>query len=134
MKKNILCCEDDPFTQELYEIILPKAGYNPIIVEDGEKIFQILNKEKIELIILDLSLKNTFINGEKSDGYKLSQLIKQSNDNANIPILIVTAHSTSLREKNFFASSLADDYFIKPITDFNALIKKINLLISNEKS
>ena len=35
--KNLLIVEDDPFTVDFYLFIFKKAGFNPIVIEDGER-------------------------------------------------------------------------------------------------
>ncbi|MCL5030670.1 MAG: response regulator [Bacteroidetes bacterium] len=131
--KNILIIEDDPFTIDFYLFIFKKAGFNPIVIEDGDKVIEFLTSNKINLIIMDINLKNTYLNGAKIDGIKLSNYIKTSNNMSQIPIMLVTAYSPSIRGENFYKESLAEDFITKPIVDFNLLINKVNNLIKDEE-
>ncbi len=131
--KNILIIEDDPFTIDFYLFIFKKAGFNPIVMEDGDKVIEFLTSNKINLIIMDINLKNTYLNGAKIDGIKLSNYIKNKNGIANVPIMLVTAYSPSIKGENFYKESLAEDFITKPIVDFNLLIRKVNNLIKDEE-
>ncbi len=129
--KNILVIEDDPFTIDFYNFVFKKAGFNSIVQEDGDKIIEILAMENINIIIMDINLKNTYLMGKKIDGIKLSAFIKQNEEIKHPPILLVTAYSPNLKESDFLKESLAEDFIIKPIIDFNQLINKINILAEN---
>ncbi len=129
--KNILVIEDDPKTITLYKYILKKAGYNYYILEDGNEIINLLEDVKIHLIIMDISLRNSYLNGQKTDGIKLSSYIKGNSRYGNIPIIIVTAYSAKIEGDDFFKRSFADDVLTKPIVDFNLFISKINTQIKN---
>ena len=129
--KNLLIVEDDPFTVDFYLFIFKRAGFNPIVIEDGDKVIEALGVDSISLIIMDINLKNTYLKGEKIDGIKLSSYIKKNTNYSNIPIMLVTAYSPSIKGENFCKESLAEDYITKPIVDFNLLINKVNKLIVN---
>lgn len=131
MSKSILIVEDDPFTQQFYTYIFTKTGYNMILTEDGNEIFEILGKEEISLIILDINLKNTYIDDEKADGIQISRKIKKELNLGSVPILLVSAYQIKTGGRNYFEESLADDYIIKPIIDFNLFLKKIDQLLEN---
>ena len=129
--KNILIVEDDPFTIDFYNFIFKKAGFNPIVQEDGDKIIEILAEDNVNVIIMDINLKNTYLNGQKIDGIRLSSFIKQKEGIGHPPILLVTAYSPNLKEGDFLKESLAEDFITKPIIDFNQLINKVNRLVEN---
>ncbi len=127
--KNILIIEDDPFTIDFYKFIFKKAGYNALITEEGDKIFTFLSENIIQLIIMDINLKNTYLSGEKMDGVKLSKKIKDEENYSGIPILLVTAYSQDFNGENLCITCNAQDYITKPIVDFNFLIDKVNKLV-----
>lgn len=131
MNKNILIVEDDPFSQDFYKFIFKKAGYNATVLEDGDEILRRLKAETINLLIMDINLKNTYLKGEKIDGMQLSRLIKQDTATAKIPILLVTAYSKSVTQGKLIDESMAEDYITKPIVDFNMLLNKVDQLIVN---
>ena len=131
MNKTILIIEDDPFSQDFYNFIFRKAGLKSLILEDGDLILLELAKDEIGLIIMDINLKNTTLNDERINGVKFSRIIKENEKYKNIPVVLVTAYSISTNGDSFFAESLADDYIVKPIIDYNELISKIKKLLPN---
>lgn len=131
MNKTILIIEDDPFSQDFYNFIFRKADLKSLIMEDGDQILLELAKGEIGIIIMDINLKNTSLNGDRINGVKFSRIIKETKKYKSIPILLVTAYSISTNGDSFFAESLADDYIVKPIIDYNALISKIKNLLLN---
>lgn len=129
--KNILVIEDDKLTVDFYKVIFKKSGYNPIVTEDGQKILQFLEEGDVKLIIMDINLKNTYIDGQKTDGIKLASLIKNNKNYSRIPIILVTAYSFDILGEKLNGNKYADDFIIKPIVDFNKLLGKVNNLILN---
>ncbi len=128
MKEKILVVEDDAFAQQFYNFILQKHGYETFISDDPEKILAELQKDFPVLIIMDVNLTNSYLNGEKIDGIKFSEYIKSSDNFNSIPILVITAHSYDAEAKKILEESKADGMFPKPIYDFNKLLNKINEL------
>ncbi|MGE5399243.1 MAG: response regulator [Ignavibacteriales bacterium] len=131
MEQNIIIVEDDPFTQEFYKYLFSKTKYKTSTIEDGDKLIEKINEDNTNLIIMDINLKNTYMNGEKVDGVILSKFIKQNEKFSKIPILLVTAYQKNIGPNNYFEESLADDYIVKPIIDYNDLLNKVNKLIAN---
>lgn len=129
MLGKILIVEDDLFLQDFYRLFFKKIGGEILILEDGNKIIDEISKGEINLIIMDINLRNTYLNDQKIDGIKLSRYIKINFPNYSLPILLVTAYSQLSMRDEFLKDSLADDILVKPIVDYNQLIEKINKLV-----
>lgn len=125
---KILLVEDDPFNIELFELVLKRIGNFEVVSNDNaQKIFKILENQKIDLIIMDVSLENTYIDDKKVDGKELSKIIKQNKSLKDVPIIIVTAYATKEDIQKIIRDSLADACVTKPITsypEFISLIKR----------
>ena len=128
MNSKILIVEDDPFTQKFYSYLLSKKDFDVDVVEDGDKIFELIKQHEYSIVIMDVNLKNTYLNGERIDGIELSKMLKQNELFSHIPVLIVTAYNLS-HESDQFTKSLADDFIVKPIEDYNLLINKVEKLV-----
>lgn len=126
---TLLVVEDDPFTRQFYDFLFTKFGFNIIQTEDGDEVFNILSNQKIDLIIMDINLKNTYYNQEKVDGVIITRKIKEHDKFKDIPIMLVTAYKNKGGESNYLDISKADDYIIKPIVDYNDLLNKVNNLL-----
>ncbi|GIK22488.1 MAG: response regulator [Ignavibacteriota bacterium] len=129
--KRIIVVEDDMITQQFYSMFFNKNGFNVTVTDDGDKILDTLFNEDVGLILMDINLSNTYLNGIKTDGIKLAQIIKSNEEFKNIPVVLVTAYSLSSQVKNLLNETKAVDIISKPILDYNRFLKKINTLIAN---
>ncbi len=130
MDKLILIVEDDPVTLQFYKYIFDFAKMKIIISEDGDEILRIVEKNNVNLIIMDINLRNTYVEGSKTDGIELSRLIKEKHKLKNIPIVLVSAYNLKNSDPESLEKSMADDYILKPISDYNKFISKIKMLIN----
>ena len=128
---NILIVEDDPFSVDFYKYLFKKAGFNSLVQDNGDDVINMLQSDNINLIIMDINLKNTYLNGQKIDGIRLSSFIKRKEGINHPPIILVSAYRPDSIEGDFMRDSQAEDYITKPIVDFNSLIGKINRLVEN---
>lgn len=130
--KKILIVEDDALTREFYKCLFRRTDIQPFILEEGDEAIRILQSEDIKLILMDINLNNTYLNGSKTDGIQLSHYIKTSmNGISKVPIILVTAYSILPEQENFVKKSLAQGLISKPIIDHNEFIKKIKSMMLN---
>jgi len=127
--RKIIIVEDDVFSQDFYRLFFKKVGGEVHILENADEIIQTIQGGEIDLILMDINLKNTVLGSRKMDGIRLSRYIKEQFHSYKIPILLVTAYPLSSFGENVLEDSGADDYLVKPIVDFNVLIDKINKLV-----
>lgn len=104
---NILVCDDDKEIVDAIEIYLSQDGYKIYKAYDGEQAIQILNKEEIHLLIMDIMMP-------KLDGIRATLKIREY---SSIPIIILSAKSEDT-DKILGLNIGADDYICKP---FNPL-------------
>ncbi|MEN3039194.1 MAG: response regulator [Candidatus Kryptonium sp.] len=130
---HILVVEDDVMTAQLFEIILKrKGGFEVTVTDDGEKIMELIKSGGVDLVIMDVSLPGTFVDGVQVDGLKLTRMIKENETTARIPVILATAHAMRGDAERFLEESKADDYIAKPISDHNFLIQKIKEHLKSE--
>jgi two-component system, OmpR family, copper resistance phosphate regulon response regulator CusR len=115
---NILIVEDEQRLAEIIKKQLIESGFNVDIAFDGYIGKTLVEKKIYNLIILDINLP--LING-----YDLCREIRKTN--SNIPIIMLTALSTSDNKVAGFNVG-ADDYVIKPY-DFRELLARINVFL-----
>lgn len=104
---NILVCDDDKEIVDAIEIYLSQDGYKIYKAYDGEQAIQILDKEEIHLLIMDIMMP-------KLDGIRATLKIREY---SSIPIIILSAKSEDTN-KILGLNIGADDYICKP---FNPL-------------
>ena len=104
---NILVCDDDREIVDAIEIYLSQDGYKIYKAYDGEQAIQILDKEDIHLLIMDIMMP-------RLDGIRATLKIREY---SSIPIIILSAISEDT-DKILGLNIGADDYICKP---FNPL-------------
>ena len=104
---NILVCDDDREIVDAIEIYLSQDGYKIYKAYDGEQAIQILDKEDIHLLIMDIMML-------RLDGIRATLKIREY---SSIPIIILSAKSGDT-DKILGLNIGADDYICKP---FNPL-------------
>ena len=55
---NILVCDDDKEIVEAIEIYLSQEGYKVLKAYDGEEALELLDKHKVDLLIIDVNWCN----------------------------------------------------------------------------
>lgn len=104
---NILVCDDDKEIVDAIEIYLSQDGYRIFKAYDGEQAIDILAREDIHLLIMDIMMP-------KLDGIRATLKIREK---SSIPIIILSAKSEDA-DKILGLNIGADDYITKP---FNPL-------------
>ena len=104
---NILVCDDDREIVEAIDIYLTQEGYDVEKAYDGEEAIDILNKKKIDLLIIDVMMP-------KVDGIRATMQIRKEH---SLPIIILSAKTEDV-DKILGLNVGADDYLTKP---FNPL-------------
>lgn len=111
---NILVCDDDKEIVEAIEIYLTKEGYNILKAYNGEQALDIVGKNEIHLIILDIMMP-------KVNGIQVASKIREDK---GIPIIILSAKSEDYDKINGLNTG-ADDYITKPFNPLE-LIARVN--------
>ena len=104
---NILVCDDDKEIVNAIEVYMKNEGYSVFKAYDGLEALDILEREEIHLIIIDVMMP-------KHDGMNATMKIRETK---NIPIIILSAKSEDY-DKITGLNIGADDYITKP---FNPL-------------
>ena len=104
---NILVCDDDKEIVDAIEIYLSQDGYHIFKAYNGEQAMEMLKKEEIHLLIMDIMMP-------KLDGIRATLKIREY---SSIPIIMLSAKSEDT-DKILGLNIGADDYITKP---FNPL-------------
>ena len=118
---NILVCDDDREIVEAIEIYLSQEGYKVLKAYDGEEALKLLDKHKVDLLIIDVMMP-------KLDGFSACKEIKKIKD---IPVIMVTAKGAEY-DKVMGLDAGADDYLVKPFS-FQELEARIKALLRRNK-
>ena len=104
---NILVCDDDKEIVDAIDIYPSQEGYHILKAYDGLQAIEIMKKEEVHLILLDIMMPNL-------DGIRATRKIRET---SSVPIIMLSAKSEDV-DKILGLNIGADDYITKP---FNPL-------------
>lgn len=119
---KILVVDDEKNIRKLYETELRRDGYDVVTAESGEEALQLIEKEAVDLVVLDIRL-------EGMDGIDCLRTIMEKR--RDLPVVLNSAYSTY---KQDFASWMADAYVVKSsdLTELKDKVKEV--LVARGKS
>lgn len=119
---NILVIEDDTKLNNLFCKTLNHNGFRAIPAGDGEEAMDVLDRERVDLMISDIMMPNM-------DGYQFVKLIRDADYNQ--PVLMITA-KTGYEDKEKGFNLGVDDYMVKPV-DVNEMLLRVKALLRRAK-
>lgn len=102
----IFCVDDDNTIREIEVYTLLQTGFKAKGFADGEALFEALETETPDLIVLDIMLPG-------KDGMEILKEIRSNPDTEKIPVIMATAKGTEI-DKIQGLDRGADDYLVKP--------------------
>ncbi|MGX5439998.1 response regulator transcription factor [Bacillus thuringiensis] len=114
---RILIADDEKEIRDLLKKYMERELYKVDVAIDGEQALSLFNRNKYDLIILDLMMP-------KVDGIEVCRRLREK---TNVPILMLTAkdHET---DKILGLSIGADDYITKPFS-INEVVARVKALM-----
>ena len=110
---NILVVDDDKNTRLFLKAVLENDGYVVHTANDGIDALELMDKEHIDLVVLDIMMP-------RMDGYEFTEELRKSNN--NLPILMLSAKQLPAdKHKGFMVGT--DDYMTKPVDDEEMLLR-----------
>jgi two-component system phosphate regulon response regulator PhoB len=119
-QETILIVEDDQNIAKLVRYNLEKAGYRVFVTITGEDALEQLNRQLVDLIILDLMLP-------KMDGLETCRRLKDDSRLSSIPVMILTARGEEVDRVVGFELG-ADDYVVKPFSPRELVLRVKTIL------
>ena len=119
---TILVADDDKNTRLLMKAILEAEHYRVVTASDGQEALAVLDREHIDLVVLDIMMPNM-------DGYQFTKTLRESSN--TLPILMVSAKQLPEdKHRGFLVGT--DDYITKPI-DEEEMLLRIKALLRRAK-
>ena len=118
-KKHIFLVDDDLLVLQAGQNMLSE-DYQITTVDSAEKMFELLESGKPDLILLDISMPNM-------NGYEAIEALKKNEAYKEIPVIFLTGNKdVSVKLKCYSLGAI--DYITKPF-DPNALLNRIKLCL-----
>jgi DNA-binding NtrC family response regulator len=121
---TLLVVDDEKNIRRSLRMVLEEPGYSVIDVATAEEALDVLHKEEVDLILLDVRLP-------KMSGIGLLQNIRQKEPLAQIPVIMISGHA-SIAEAVQAVQLGATDFFEKPLDRDRVLISVANAIKSVE--
>lgn len=114
--KKVLFCDDDEGIVDVVNIILEDKGYKVLALTNSSTIFQVIRKQKPDVILLDLWMPGL-------GGQDITRILKSQGDTKGIPVVIISANKDTHRIAKEVG---ADEFLTKPfdIDDLERVVEK----------
>ena len=121
--RRILIVDDNEHNRELLESIIESFGHESEMAVDGAEALAKV-KVDIDLVLLDVQMPGM-------DGFEVARRIREDPDVSDIPIIMVTAH-TSRQDRLHAVEAGANDFITKPIDKTEVRVRTASLLKMKE--
>jgi DNA-binding response OmpR family regulator len=115
MAEKILVVEDEEDFRALLSGVLDKEGYSVVTASNGEDGIAAFQKEKPDLVILDVQLPDM-------EGFEICRKIRAEGPNPEVPVLFCTIRSAVAPVAEGLKAG-ATDYIIKPFATKDLLAR-----------
>jgi CheY-like chemotaxis protein len=133
--KTVLVVEDNEINWKVFERILTKrGGLVAKHTEDVETVLKLANSKQADLILMDISLTNSYYKGEAVDGIQITKMLKANPKTANLPVILVTAHGSDWDREYYLNRSGADGFIPKPVIDQTDFLAQIQAKLVESQS
>lgn len=126
--QKILVVEDEPDISKLVSYNLAQERFKVLTAEDGEQALQVIQREKPNLVVLDLMLPGL-------SGMEICKILRNQPETAKLPILMLTAKAGEA-DRIVGLEMGADDYLAKPfspremVARVRAILRRANIAAS----
>jgi len=122
--RTIMVVDDSPDLVEILRITLESKGFNVRCAYSGKDLFAGLEKQKPDLILLDIMMP-------QMDGLEVLTRLRENSDTASIPVIFLTAKV--LYEDVIRGYKMGAEYYItKPFTPTQVL-EGVNLILGRDQ-
>ncbi len=113
---NLLVVDDNEMNRDMLSRRLERKGYRVRVAEDGEKALAMIDREPVDLVLLDIMMPGI-------DGVEVLKILRRKYSQVQLPIIMATAKANS----DDMIEALdhgANDYVIKPL-DFKVVLARV---------
>ena len=118
---KILVVDDEKLIRDVVREYLEVESYEVVEASDGDKVNDILSKDNIDLIIMDIMMPH-------KDGF---QTVKELRKNYNVPVIMLSARGEEYDKLIGFDLGI-DDYVTKPFSP-KELVARVKAILKRKK-
>src|SRR5438067_10832165 len=123
--QKILIVEDEPDIRKLVNYNLVQERFKVLEAEDGEQGLKIVQRDKPDLVILDLMLPGL-------SGMELCKILRERSETERLPVLMLTAKAGEA-DRIVGLEMGADDYLAKPFSP-RELVARVRAILRRAES
>jgi two-component system, OmpR family, alkaline phosphatase synthesis response regulator PhoP len=123
--QKILVVEDEPDIRKLVNYNLAQERFRVLEAEDGEQGLKMVQREKPDLVILDLMLPGL-------SGMELCKILRERHETEKLPVLMLTAKAGEA-DRIVGLEMGADDYLAKPFSP-RELVARVRAVLRRVES
>lgn len=117
MQTKIAIVEDEEILQRVLKIQLTSVGYDIVGANDGETAIDLIQKEKPDVVILDLYIP-------KLDGFAVLKSIRDNPEMKETPVIVLTNTGGDIERQKAMKMG-ATRYFVKSASDLSQISEMI---------
>lgn len=118
--KKIMVVDNEPDIVDLTRTVLEIGGYSVIPVYSGEECLRKLEKEEVDLVLLDIMMPGM-------SGWDVFNRIKKKNN--SIKVAFMSVLEISDKRKQVLLDEGLEDYIMKPF-DKDSLLERVDNIIN----
>jgi CheY-like chemotaxis protein len=119
-KKTVLFVDDQQIVLDVGSLMLQKLGYNVLAVSNGNRAINILKKNKVAFVLLDMLMPDM-------NGFQIYHKLKKIQP--NVKIILTSGHAVFQSERR--SESIGFDGFIQKPFNLKQLSEKIENIRAN---
>ncbi|WP_228084977.1 response regulator [Mucilaginibacter sp. JRF] len=117
--KTILICDDDEGILDMLELILEETGYKIIPIKNSLHIYDEIEKQNPDLILLDLWMPVL-------SGDQVLRTLRKNPETKSLPVIVISAS----REGERIANEAGANLFLAKPFDLDILIDRVQEIIA----
>lgn len=121
--KKIMVVDNEPDIVDLTRTVLEIGGYEVVPAHSGEECLRLLEKEKVDLVLLDIMMPGM-------SGWDVFNRIKKKSDEIKVAFMSVLEISDK-RKQVLLDEGLAD-YIMKPF-DKDGLLNRVDIILTEKE-
>lgn len=119
---KILVVDDNKGFLDVMGEFLKEHGHKVILAEDGKQAREVLEEEKVDLIISDVFMPNL-------DGSRFHSYVREFTDSATVPFIFISGYDDEHTRKVVVDSDI--DFFVSKTAPVETIVKLIDRIGSN---